>query len=253
MEMQEALLNLKDLESIYYIDMVMVIDATMDSPFINNIKFWQDLIIQTDSMISQYMKQYGRQSRIRLKIIYFRDYYFDGKYAAGESEAFEITNDRNQLFEFINSLRAAGGGDVPESGLEALWLAIMHAGCEKHELYRRIITLFTNAPAHPLEDYDKLVLVGKQHNCCAPVNYPEQIPHCLGDLYKEWETWNQDGRGWLFLVTPNVYPWRDMEIECEHVIRVESTDYDYNSEIGYQYQNVFDTLIEGYWCAIFGS
>lgn len=36
MEMQEALLNLKDLESIYYIDMVMVIDATMDSPFINN-------------------------------------------------------------------------------------------------------------------------------------------------------------------------------------------------------------------------
>lgn len=38
MEMQEALLNLKDLESIYYIDMVMVIDATMDSPFINNYK-----------------------------------------------------------------------------------------------------------------------------------------------------------------------------------------------------------------------
>lgn len=113
MEMQEALLNLKDLESIYYIDMVMVIDATMDSPFINNIKFWQDLIIQTDSMISQCMKQYGRQSRIRLKIIYFRDYYFDGKYAAGESEAFEIPNDRNQVFEFINSLRAAGGGRCP--------------------------------------------------------------------------------------------------------------------------------------------
>ena len=74
MEMQEALLNLKNLESIYYIDMVMVVDATMDSPFINNIKFWQDLIIQTDSMISQCMRQYGRQSRIYLKIIYFRDY-----------------------------------------------------------------------------------------------------------------------------------------------------------------------------------
>ena len=94
MEMQEALLNLKNLESIYYIDMVMVVDATMDSPFINNIKFWQDLIIQTDSMISQCMRQYGRQSRIYLKIIYFRDYYFDGKYAAGESESFEIPNDR---------------------------------------------------------------------------------------------------------------------------------------------------------------
>ena len=108
MEMQEALLNLKNLESIYYIDMVMVVDATMDSPFINNIKFWQDLIIQTDSMISQCMRQYGRQSRIYLKIIYFRDYYFDGKYAAGESESFEIPNDRDQVFEFINSLRAAG-------------------------------------------------------------------------------------------------------------------------------------------------
>ena len=68
MEMQEALLNLKNLESIYYIDMVMVVDATMDSPFINNIKFWQDLIIQTDSMISQCMRQYGRQSILKLYI-----------------------------------------------------------------------------------------------------------------------------------------------------------------------------------------
>ena len=68
MEMQEALLNLKNLESIYYIDMVMVVDATMDSPFINNIKFWQDLIIQTDSMISQCMRQYGRESILKLYI-----------------------------------------------------------------------------------------------------------------------------------------------------------------------------------------
>ena len=193
-----------------------------------------------------------RQSRIRLRIIYFRDYYFDGKYAAGKSDAFEVPNDRNQVFEFINSLRAAGGGDVPESGLEALWLA-MHADCGKHKLYRRIITLFTNAPAHPLEDYDELFLLGKQHNCCAPVNYPEQIVHCLGDLYKEWVTWNQGGRGRLFLVAPSVYPWVDMEIEWEYVIRFESTDYDYNSAISYQYQSVFDALIEGYWCAIFGS
>lgn len=35
MEMQEALLNLKNLESIYYIDMVMVVDATMDLSLIH--------------------------------------------------------------------------------------------------------------------------------------------------------------------------------------------------------------------------
>lgn len=188
MEMQEALLNLKDLESIYYIDMVMVIDATMDSPFINNIKFWQDLIIQTDSMISQCMKQYGRQSRIRLKIIYFRDYYFDGKYAAGESEAFEIPNDRNQVFEFINSLRAAGGGDVPESGLEALWLAIMHAGCEKHELY--IYELY-NVWEGNTEDFSKEVT-----------------------------TLDKTGRR-LVLFAPNEYPWADMGIDLSSTIRYD--------------------------------
>lgn len=92
--------------------------------------------------------------------MYFRDFYFDGKYAFGESPFFDISKDKDKSLEYIKTLKAAGGGDIPESGLEALWLA-MSADYIEHYRYRKIITLFTNAPAHPLEDYEYMLHEGK--------------------------------------------------------------------------------------------
>ena len=92
----------------------------------------------------------------RIKIMYFRDFYSDGKYAFGESPFFDISKDKDKSLEYIKTPKAAGGGDIPESGLEALWLA-MNADYIEHYRYRKIITLFTNAPAHPLEDYEYML------------------------------------------------------------------------------------------------
>lgn len=239
--MYEILHDLMDMENTFYIDLVMVIDATQDSPFIGECSAWQNFLMETCDMIHQSNIEYGRDWSLRIKIMYFRDFYFDGKYAFGESDFFKIPRDMSQVFEYIDSLYSAGGGDIPESGLEALWLA-MHTNYVEHDRYRRIITLFTNAPAHPLEDYDKLVLIAKRQKCCAPVNYPEQIPHSIGELYNVWENWNQGGRGWLCLVAPDEYPWADMEIECSYVARFP---FDSIKEI--------DDLIGWYWSVIFGS
>ena len=70
----------------------------------------------------------------------------------------------------------------------------LHTDYDEHERYRRIITLFANAPAPPLIDYDKLALIAKKQKCCAPVNYPEQVSRSIGNLYNVWEDWNQGGK-----------------------------------------------------------
>ena len=132
----------------------MVIDVTKDSPFANNDKFWRKLIPQiirriTDPQDILFTK---RIPKMRIKILYFRDYYFDGRYAFGESAFFDIPEDLSNIFEYLNSIQAAGGGDIPESGLEALWMALnIDYEYLNSFSHRTIITLCTNAPAHPLD------------------------------------------------------------------------------------------------------
>lgn len=238
--MYKVLHEWMDNETTFYIDLVMVIDATQDSPFIREFCAWQNFLTKTYEMIRQSNFEYGRVWNLRVKIMYFRDFYFDGQYAFGESPFFELPRDMNNVLEYIDSINSAGGGDIPESGLEALWLA-MHADYVEGDRYRRIITLFTNAPAHPLEDYDKLTLIARRQGCCSPVNYPEKVPRSIGELYYAWENWNHGGRGWLCLIAPDEYPWADMEVECSYVAR-----FTYNS------MEEVD-LNDWYWSAIFGS
>lgn len=167
MKTLEELLNNQDREPIpCYIDMVMVIDATEDSPFVNNDKFWRKLITQTIRTINdpENILNSKRIPKIRIKILYFRDFYFDGKYAFGESDFFNVPEDLFKTLEYINNIQAAGCGDIPESGLEALWMAL-NADYHNSFSHRCIITLFTNAPAHPLEEYHTLVKDAQRNNC----------------------------------------------------------------------------------------
>ena len=62
-------------------------------------------------MLRKYTIQYGRDCSLRIKIMYFRDFYFDGEYAFGESDFFVIPRDINQLYKYIESLYAVG--DIP--------------------------------------------------------------------------------------------------------------------------------------------
>lgn len=238
--MYKALHEWMDNEITFYIDLVMVIDATQDSPFIRESCAWQDFLAKTYEMIRQSNFEYGRVWKLRVKIMYFRDFYFDSQYAFGESPFYELSREMNKVLDYIGSINSAGGGDFPESGLEALWLA-MHADYVESDRCRRIITLFTNAPAHHLEDYDKLTLIARRQGCCSPVNYPEQVPRTIGELYYAWENWNHNGRGWLCLIAPDEYPWPDIEVECSYVAR-----FTYNS------MEEVD-LNDWYWSAIFGS
>lgn len=61
-----------------------------------------------------------------------------------------MPNEKMDLKEYLNEIYADGGGDDPESGLEALAMAMKSDFVQKGEKKRHIIILFTDAAAHPL-------------------------------------------------------------------------------------------------------
>ena len=87
---------------------------------------------------------------LRIKVITFRDYYDDPD-AMVESRFFELPVDQADFEREIDSIDAHGGGDAPENGLEALYLA-MKSDFYTGDKDRQIIVLFTDADAIPLKD-----------------------------------------------------------------------------------------------------
>lgn len=212
--------NVENKES-FNIDIVMVIDATKDSPFANNRDFLEKLILQAQKMIECEFHRYRNRLQLilRMKVMYFRDFYFDGKYAFGESCFYNLPMELPQLLGYIDELSGAGGGDIPESGLEALWLA-MNTNFSEGTTNRHIIELFTNAPAHSLEEYKELVKVAHDKHCCPPVNYPKQIPKSLEDFLDAWNNWSKSiiGRSVIIVAPFQEYPWADLELDCQNII-----------------------------------
>ena len=61
-----------------------------------------------------------------------------------------MPNEKGKLKEYLDGIRVSGGGDTPESALEALIKVKKHFG---KEAYRRAILLFTNAPYKEPSEY----------------------------------------------------------------------------------------------------
>jgi hypothetical protein len=62
--------------------------------------------------------------QLRVRVLAFRDFKADGVAALQESPFFPLPAERAGFSDFVNGLIAKGGGDAPESGLEAVALAI---------------------------------------------------------------------------------------------------------------------------------
>jgi len=145
--------------------------------------------------------------RMRIKVIMYRDIYVDAEPFVS-SDFFTLPGEASALEYFVENIRAQGGGDEPESGLEALHYAIksdwkgMDANFRKT---RHIIVVMTDASAHRLDDPQRYV---------DPSNfYPMGIPSDLASLQGEWEATQDklDNKGRrLILFAPNAYPWSEV-------------------------------------------
>lgn len=214
------------------VDIVFVIDATrsmqttIDMVKTSALSFHKDL--------NACLKNVGRiVKNLRIKVVWFRDFYYDGWFAYGESKFFELPEEQEDFHDFVTDINEAGGGDEPESALEALTLAMRSDFVQEGNKKRHIIVLFTDAEAHAFEDYDRLVEEAAKKGC-KPELYPKDMPKDLSEFYNAWQgnSMSQDALGSdgettkldstgrrLVLFAPNAYPWTDMEVELENTIR----------------------------------
>lgn len=187
----------------YSVDLVLVIDATGSmSPIIDDVKksalsFYDDL--------QKHMTGIGKNiDALRVRAIAYRDYYADS--AADSlvvSDFLELPGQRADFSDFVHGLRATGGGDEPENGLEALATAIQSPWAAEGAKQRQVIVVWTDASAHPLE----------KNKGAKPVGYPVDLPGDFDELTDLWE--GQDSpvhQSWkrLLLFSPDVYPWTDI-------------------------------------------
>ena len=158
----------------YSIDVALCIDGTGSmNGLIDNIK---QVASSVHEQFASRMDCFGRSvSRFRIRLIVFRDYWYDGDDAMVESDFFDLDDPDQQLaFEdFVDSIEAMGGGDGPENALEALVLALRSKWTSEGGHYRRhAIMLFTDAPALPLRDPQRMEAPG----------YPQDMPATLSEL-----------------------------------------------------------------------
>ncbi len=212
----------------YNVDLVLCIDATGSMSGIinkvkaNALKFYEDL--------SQAMQEKDKAiDLLRVKVIPFRDYYADGDQAMDESQFFTLPDDKASFSTYVSGIKADGGGDEPENGLEALSLAMHSAWTTEGDKRRQVIVVWTDASAHPLE----------KNAGAKPSTYPSTMPRDFNNLTDVWESqgpMNSSAKR-LIIYAPDAQPWTDIANHWEHTIQYASkageglTEVDYRSII----------------------
>lgn len=182
------------------VDIVLVIDGTGSmGPLFEAVK--ESALSFYSRVIDGLADKRRRVENMRLKVIVYRDLYCD-ETPFEESRFFNLPEEKESFEQFVRALKATGGGDEPESGLEALWKAI-HTDFQSNEegkKARQIICLMTDASAHPLESPKRL-------GCS---NYPNGVPADLLGLEDEWGALDPHAKR-LLIFAPNAYPWVDIQ------------------------------------------
>lgn len=183
------------------IDVVMCIDLTAGAPFIDEVKRGAPILY--DRLVDGFEEHsdfFEGNYDIRIRFVGYRDFSVDEQPII-ESPFFSPSTEEGmaEMIAFLDGLHAHGGGDLPESGLEALAIAMRSDWRPYEQLARRIIVLWTNSLTHPLG-------VGSDRE-----NYPERMPKSMEELRDLWlsEVGNKGAR--LFLLAPESDPvWSDI-------------------------------------------
>ena len=186
----------------YNVDIVMCIDCTgsmgklLDTVKENALKFYPDLKARCDAN--------GKEiSNLRIRVIGFRDFGFDGDKAITDTGFLSIPEDEGKFKEIVTSFEALGGGPQPESGLEALAMAINSDWTTGGNKRRHVIVVWTDAPTHELGE------TGKDNP-----KYPKEVPANFDELTNWWEEeqggkMNHSARR-LILFAPDASRWSDI-------------------------------------------
>ncbi len=196
----------------YAVDLALCIDATGSmSPVIDLVK-GNALRFHGDVMRAMAAKQ-KRIDRLRARVIVFRDLHEDGDDALLASAFYELPAQQAAFAAFLAPLRAHGGGDEPESGLEALAIAMRSDWVRAGDRRRHVAVMWTDASAHRLEDARRRDTPG----------YPPGLPRSFAELAALWEGRAMDRASKRLLIyAPDVAPWTDIQGGWENVVHIVS-------------------------------
>ena len=207
----------------YAVDIVFCIDVTGSmTPIIDQVK--ANALRFYDDVQSNLTAKGKNVDQLRVRVIAFRDFVADGAAALEESPFFTLPAERASFSEFVNGLIAQGGGDAPESGLEAVALAIDSPWTTTGDRRRQVIVVWTDQPAQPL---DASVL---------PADLSSRVPADFSALTDVWED-EQGPMGSsskrLILFAPDGPGWSDISAVWENVVHNPSQAGGGLSEVDY--------------------
>ena len=211
----------------YAVDIVFCIDVTgsmtpiIDAVKANALRFYDD--VQTN------LTAKGKNvDELRVRVIAFRDFAADGEAAMQESPFYRLPAEQGGFSEFVNGLVAEGGGDAPESGLEAVALAMNSEWTTRGDRRRQVVVVWTDQPALSLDP------------AVVPAELKARVPADFSALTDVWED-TQGPLGSsskrLILFAPDGPGWSDISAVWENVVHHPSqaggglSDVDYGTII----------------------
>jgi len=207
----------------YAVDIVFCIDVTGSmTPIIDQVK--ANALRFYDDVQSNLTTKGKNVDQLRVRVIAFRDFAADGAAALEESPFFALPADRAGFSEFVNSLVAQGGGDAPESGLEAVAVAIDSPWTTTGDRRRQVIVVWTDQPAQTL------------NASVLPSDIASRVPADFSALTDAWE--DEQGRMGssskrLILFAPDGPGWSDISGVWENVVHHPSRAGGGLSEVDY--------------------
>ena len=148
-------------DNILNVDVVMCMDVTGSmSGLINTVK--KNALNFYDIFEKACVESNIILSSLNPQVIAFRDKNEEKDWLL-KSDVYAMPDDRELFSGFVNGLRATGGGDTPESGLEALDTAFSRDDWGKDDGYhRQVVILWTDAPYLTGSSYTDLTLENVQ-------------------------------------------------------------------------------------------
>lgn len=89
-------------------------------------------------------------NELRIQVVAYRDVDYNDCPAFEVSGWFNLPDQVSEFNAFVSGLRADGGGDEPESGLDALSIALNSDWTSNCDKQRHIVVLWTDATSKPL-------------------------------------------------------------------------------------------------------
>jgi len=210
------------------VDLVLCIDSTasmrsiIDRVKANAIKLYDDLM--------KALEEHDRNvSSVRVRVIPFRDTRSDGAGGLEASDFFVLPQAHDEFASYVNGIAATGGGDAPESGLAALAVAMHSDWTSEEARQRHIVVLWTDAPAHSLEEGGGTV----------PSQFSSQVPANFDGLTDLWEGSQDAGTKLkpnarrLVLYAPDSEIWNTISDAWENTVHYQSRAGDGLADVDY--------------------